>query len=273
LRIDSTRRWSSAPGFSTLKHVNRFLAITLVLLAAACAGCSTATSSAPQSTPEVHLDASLVSPVDVKLKWKSTDLRAAGHTVEWGTESNGEFVIVAFAPPEVTSFVHPDVVPEATSFYRVRPYFGPAASPIEIATGPAIENEPPNAPDGWLDPKTVASRVAVSQASIRNPAIAPAAAPTDFSAQLVQATGILLTWTDHASDEDGYMLEIKTPDTPDFKVCAVLDPNINSFGYALVPPETKVRFRLRPFYFGRPSNVVSQRTGVRPPDRKDVGEN
>jgi hypothetical protein len=58
------------------------------------------------------------------------------------------------------------------------------------------------------------------------------------------------------------MLEVKYAGDADYHVCALIDPNVTSYGYALVPPETKVTFRLRAFYYGPPSNVEHQTTKV-----------
>jgi hypothetical protein len=44
-------------------------------------------------------------------------------------------------------------------------------------------------------------------------------------------------------------------------VKAMLAPNINAFGYALIPPARKATVRVRAFYFGKSSNLEHKLTG------------
>jgi hypothetical protein len=234
-----------------------FLNLACVVFLPGLAGCSSPHPAAPE-----RLDAALLSPADVQLKWRNAP-GAAGQIVEWATTPDGPYVILAFLWPQLTSFVHADVVPETTSYYRVRPYFGSASDAVEITTGKA----PPAGTEisfdpTWNDPKIIPASGSIAKTSIRNNPPATAAAPTDLKAELIHPTGILLTWTDHADDEEGYFIEIKTAESPGFHLCAVVGPDINSFGYALVPPETRVSFRVRAFYYGKPSNVAQQTTGA-----------
>ena len=80
----------------------------------------------------------------------------------------------------------------------------------------------------------------------------------------MNATGVQFTWTDHASDEDGYLLEVRPRPNPDFTVAAVLDPDINSTGLTTLPDEKTASFRIRAFYYGTPSNTAHQTTGPEP---------
>jgi hypothetical protein len=250
-----------------MKH---FCTPTVSVLLIAMAGCSMSKPVAESKrSSTIDLSASLISPVDIKLKWNDTGSDVVGHTIEWGTESNGEYVVVAFAPSHVDSFVHSDVVPVTTCYYRVRPYFGPASAPVEITTG--MPNQQINTPDPtWAEPRILPTSGTLTRNSIRTPATIAAAAPMDLKARLVTPTGIQLTWVDQATDEEGYMVEVKMDGMPDFAICAIVDPNVNSFGIALVPPETTAWFRVRPFYYGRSSNIASQTTGLRPAGREEA---
>ena len=51
-------------------------------------------------------------------------------------------------------------------------------------------------------------------------------------------------------------------DKGDFRVCAYVEPDMNSFGWAFEPPAREGKFRLRAFRWGEPSNVVSATTGA-----------
>ncbi|WP_273935095.1 hypothetical protein [Kutzneria chonburiensis] len=71
----------------------------------------------------------------------------------------------------------------------------------------------------------------------------------------------MFTWTDNAADEEGYLLEDQPAGAADYKVVAVLDRDINSFPLITLPDENTASYRVRAFYYGPPSNVVTRRTG------------
>jgi hypothetical protein len=79
------------------------------------------------------------------------------------------------------------------------------------------------------------------------------------------ANGILFTWTDHASDEEGCLLEARTDGSPAFEPVAVLDPDVNSYGLITLPGEKKASYRVRAFAYGAHSNVIELRTGTSRP--------
>jgi hypothetical protein len=226
----------------------------------ALAGCSAAPPRAPGPGPDDRLRATLVSPTDIRLDWKDDEPAAAGRIVEFATEPDGQYTILQFLPPHQTTYTHPDLMPETTFYYRVRPYFGPASHPVEV-TLPA---GPPGGPDDedqdWAAPRTVRTGPVATQ-PIRTSSPAPAAAPTDLRTTVVHGSGISFTWTDHASDEEGYLLEVKPAGRADYQVTAVLDPDINSVGLVTLPEEKTASFRVRAFYYGAPTNIASQTTG------------
>src|SRR2546423_909679 len=86
-------------------------------------------------------------------------------------------------------------------------------------------------------------------------------APTDLTATVKDANGIQFTWTDHASDEEGYLLEVRPAASPAFTVADVLDRDINSCGLVTLPNEKHAWYRVRPFYYGAQSNVVHASIG------------
>jgi len=107
----------------------------------------------------------------------------------------------------------------------------------------------------WAKPHTVAGG-AVARQSIRSGT--GGAAPTDLKATVKDANGIQFTWTDHASDEEGYLLEVRPAASPAFTVADVLDPDVNSCGLVTLPNEKHSWYRVRPFYYGTRSNMVHQ---------------
>jgi hypothetical protein len=108
-------------------------------------------------------------------------------------------------------------------------------------------------------------RGAVSVASIRaGAAPTQAGAPTGLQATVMHANGIRFVWTDHASDEEGFLLEVNPAGQADYAVAAVLDRDINSYGLITLPGEKKATYRVRAFYYGAPSNIVHLKTGHEP---------
>src|SRR5262249_53059064 len=146
--------------------------------------------------------------------------------------------------------------------YRVRTYHGPASNPIEITLPDPPPGEDINKDNhAWAYPQTLSEGAKATKQQIRSANAADAGAPTDLKAAVMHSSGIRFTWTEHASDEEGYLLEVKPQGSSGFSVAAVLDPDINSFGLITLPDEKKASFRVRAFYYGKPSNIAHQTTG------------
>jgi hypothetical protein len=241
--------------------VNRIAAA--LALVAVVGGCSTARSAAPVTAgaPAVRLDAALTSPTDVALHWTGPESGAAGWAVEYATDPHGPFTVLQFVPPGQTTYRHPNLMPETAFFYRVRPFLGPASHQVEVVLPDGLPDD--NGDRAWAAPTTVAGATAAGR-SVRDPASTAAAAPTDLRATVMDATGVRFTWTDHANDEEGFLLEVRPDGGTDFGVAAVLDPDVNSFGYITLPTEKRAAYRVRAFYYGTASNVAQQRTGAAP---------
>ena len=245
------------------------LASSIVLFASAASGCG---RQPPEAGDGVLLVASLISPNDVGLEWKDTHKEnVAGYVVEWSPDPTGDFTILQFVPPTQTAFVHSDLRPDAPNYYRIRAFYGPSSTPIAVSLSPSLTDAAyaarySQAEDySWAIPQMISRETKVAGRSIRAASTVAVAAPTDLAASLVDSTvsGFRLTWTDRASDEEGYLVEVRPGNAPEFRVRAVVGPNIDSFGYALEPPIRKASFRVRAFYFGRPSNVETEVTGAR----------
>ena len=203
------------------------------------------------------LSARLVDPINIDLKWKDNSTAAAGYFVEYSPEANNEFIIIEALPPKTTHYRHPHLLPQTRFVYRVRPYFGPASNTAEIRTG---KEGPQQAPNPELLKESPAAETE-NQKSIRSVQTVAEAAPTDLTATLVPPAGVRLQWKNHASDADGYLLEIKPEWGSEFKVSAFLSSNATSLVTYNFPFDTKFIFRVRPFFYGQPSNLAEQTTG------------
>jgi hypothetical protein len=238
--------------------------VPALLVVAALAGCSASPPTEPAGNePPIQLTATLDSPIDITLTWTIPADDAAGRVVEFATEPGGKYTILKFVPPNQTTFTHPDLMPETSFYYRVRPFYGPASPEVDIAL-PAggFDQKAENDDHAWAYPRAVPDR-SVATRPVRA-TDAAAATPTDFRGAVVHANGIKFTWADRASDEEGYLLEVKPVGKADFRVVAVLDPNINSFGLITLPTEKAASYRVRAFYYGKSSNVVTRTTGPEP---------
>jgi hypothetical protein len=243
------------------------LALVLALVA-----CDSAPGEAPSrldgaltgAGSAIRLSAQLTGPVNVVLRWTATDTDAAGRSVEYTDQQGGQFVVLQFVAPGVSTYQHQNLMPEANFYYRVRSYFGPASSPVAVDLAPgdyddsAHENDP-----NWAAPSTRPQPSAI-RASIRGGVSVAAGAPTDLHATIRDPNGIEFTWTDHATDEDGYLLEVMPAGAADFSVATVLDPDVNTYGLVTLPTEKHAQYRVRAFYFGPSSNVVHETTGKDP---------
>ncbi|GLZ28955.1 hypothetical protein Lesp02_11450 [Lentzea sp. NBRC 105346] len=225
--------------------MTRILAVLLLFLAA----CGQEQRDLHPNDPA--LKSTLTSPTNVKLDWQPVP-GAAGQVVEYANEQNGEFVILGFVPSGQSTFTHPDLIPETNFYYRVRPYTGPASGEVEVSLPPGDEVSESDGHD-WAPPK--------ADGQGTHPLPAPEAAPSGLSAVIKHANGILFTWTDNASDEQGYLLEIKPAGATDYRIAAQLDPNVTSFGLVTLPEEKQASYRVRPYRFGEPSNLVHETTG------------
>jgi hypothetical protein len=225
--------------------------------------------SAPATDDEIGITATLVTPRDILVEWKDTKPGAAGYIVEWGTKPDDEFVPLGYFTPDQTSYKHPDLMPETPCYYRIRAINGPASPEVEIS----LPKELPEAEFktrfeavedySWAGPETVPENPPVEKKSIRDAATAADAAPTNLTLTLMPVTvsGFQMKWTDRASDELGYLIEMKPEGRPLFKVSALVEANVNKFGWTLEPPIRKAAMRVRPYYFGRASKLIHLTTG------------
>ena len=226
----------------------------------------------PAAQSSIEIAARLVSPIDIVVDWKDSKPGAAGHVLEWDVTPDGEFVPLGFFPPHVNTHKHPDLMPETNCYYRVRAFYGRASAEVEVNLPPELTDEEykrrfAQAEDySWAGPVIVPDAAPVEKKSLRDPATSDAAAPTDFKITLMPVTvsAFKLTWTDHASDEDGTMIEMKKEGSDEFEMVALVEPNVNSFGWALYPPLRKTVMRVRPYYFSEPSKLIYLKTGKDP---------
>lgn len=204
-----------------------------------------------QEQQDPVLTSELTSPTDVTLHWRP-EAGAAGQVVEYANAADGDYTILEFSPPAKNSYTHPDLIPETRFYYRVRPFTGPASPTVDITLPPG-EEVPETDGHEWAEPRKGGGGT--------HPVSSPEAAPGQVKAEVKHANGIHFTWEDRASDEEGYLIELRPAGAADYRVAAQLDPDVTSFGLITLPDEKTAIYRVRPFRFGSPSNLTHQKTG------------
>jgi hypothetical protein len=211
-------------------------------------------------TADTELKGRLVDPSNIDLMWTSGATNAGpylgGYIVEYTGDPKEDFIIIDAVAPGVAWARHPDLAPKTHFVYRIRPFFGKASAVTSIKTGKAPDAVSQGKPDPAFAPSSAAKGK-----SLRDPATINETAPSDFIARLESPRVVDLTWKDHAGDEDGFFLEASDKPDRDFKVVSYLDPNTTSFQIPLLPEEKTIYFRLLPFVYGKPSNLVGLDTG------------
>jgi hypothetical protein len=240
-----------------MKSVPRYLVLLAGLVLGF--GCSVRPSgqqSAESFAPPDHLTAALING-DVLLHWKNNSAADGGNWVEFATPGSDYTKLRAFtSDTNVTSFIHPRVAPQTTFLYHIQPFFGQATAPVGITTD--IATQATTLEEGPIAPTHVArSGEKLRQFSIRRPATFAQAAPADLTATLSSPNSVDLHWTDCSLDEDGYLVEIGPSAHGTFQVCALLAPNATSFRKTELPSRTKCFFRVRAYFYGKPSAAVS----------------
>lgn len=220
-------------------------------------GCSTenfsSTNPAAAFASPTELTATLTNGNNVILHWKNNATVDGGVWIEYTTPGYDWIQLDAFSSDEnATEFLHANLAPQTKFLYRLQPFFGRPTKTVEITTGNST-NGAASFSDGPIGPiNTISSGI---KFSIRSLKTFVKAAPTDLTATLSSPTSVDLHWHNHAADEDGYLLEISAHSSGDFAPCALLPPNATSFRKTRLPTKTKIYFRVRAFFYGKPSDV------------------
>jgi hypothetical protein len=231
----------------------RRLLLTLVLLVPA--GCAAGRDG---PAPGITLTADLVTPVDIDLRWSGPEPPPAAQIVEFATAPDGPWTIIEFLPPGRRTFRHPDLMPRTPFHYRIRPVHGPATAPLPVdLAAPSFDVRPPEDVD-WATPRTRPGSTGTG---------VPGGAPTGLRATVRGPDAVLLTWTDNASDEEGYLIESRARDAADWTVVMVVEEDITSVGVPALDTERAAQFRVRAYRYGSPSNTAHRTTGGAPDDQ------
>jgi hypothetical protein len=226
--------------------IRRALPAVVVLVLAGCG------AGRGDPAPAIELTADLSTPVDIDLRWTGEEPQTAAQTVEFATEPGGRWTIVEFLPARQRTYRHPDLIPQTPFYYRIRPVQGPATPPVEVHLAAAPFDVPAPADLNWAAPRTRPDPAARPT---------PGGAPANLTAKPATHDAVLFTWTDNATDEEGYLIEVKPQGAADWQVAMVLDANVNSAGLMALETERTSSFRVRAYHYGTPSNTAHRTTG------------
>ena len=207
-----------------------------------------------------RLTATLSGDLTIAVQWNNAVTPEGGNWLEYTTAQDDFVKLSAFTDPKTVSFVHRDLVPGTIFLYRLQPFFGRATAPVVITTGGAAVADL-SLRDGPIDPPATGTAAdSPPQVSIRAGGTFSQAAATDLTASLSSPTSVDLHWTDHANDEDGFLLEISTERDAGYEACALLPPNVTSFRKTNLAASRRYFFRVRAFFYGAASEPVSATT-------------
>ena len=192
----------------------------------------------------------------IDIQWWHATAEVEGYWLEFATPG-ADFVKLGVFWPDTTNFSHQQLAADTTYLYRLRPFLGKASEVVELST-PTAPRKQEREREGQFD-STHAAAGATPKYALRERSTRADAAPTGLSAILAAATTAELRWTDRASDEDGYLVEVAT-NGDDFAVCALLPPDVSSFRKTALPEGAMIRFRVRAFLYGAASEQASAST-------------
>jgi len=166
---------------------------------------------------------------------------------------------VYLSEQNATDWFHPAIAPASIYLYRILPFFGRPTKPVEITTGSGPATNAVALEEGPL-PETDPVARSGPKWSLRNPRTLGRAMPSGLTVTLSAPDSVDLHWIDNASDEDGYLVEVTSKPERGFEVSALLPPGTQSFRQVGLPLNIKGYFRVRAFFYGRPSATTSVTT-------------
>jgi hypothetical protein len=173
---------------------------------------NTPTPTAPNAPSE--MDAVLVSQTEIDLSWVDNASDEAGYEIERSI-NNTTWNMVGTLDLDATSFSDGNLEPQTNYCYRTRAFNDGGFSEysnVACASTPSLP-----------------------------------ASPSDLSATTVSQSQIDLTWTDNASDEDGFELERSLDGSMDWTLVATLGADVTSYSDTDLSSGTTYYYRVRAF--------------------------
>jgi predicted phage tail protein len=177
------------------------------------------TGGTPPAAP-TNLSATAVSSSQINLTWTDSDSTEQGFKIERCSGTGCfDFAQIATVGANVTGYSNTGLTASTSYSYRVRAYNAAGDS-------------------GYSNTAS-----AVTQAAPALPA-----APTSLVATAVSRSQINLTWTDNATNEDGFRIErCKGSTCTNFALIATVGANVTSYSNTGLSSNTSYRYRVRSY--------------------------
>ncbi len=171
--------------------------------------------SAPPDPPAApsNLAATAISENQIDLTWQDNSTDEGGFDIQRKT-GTGSFATIATVGADVTAYSDTGLTSDTTYTYRVQATKGSLVS-------------------GWSN-----------EASATTLPPTPPAAPSNLAATAASQVSINLSWTDNASDEDGFEVQRKTG-SGSFATVATLGANVTAYSDTGLAPGTTYDYRVR----------------------------
>lgn len=190
----------------------------------------------PPSAPS-NLSATTISNSQIDLGWQDNSGNELGFIVERKAGSGGVYAPIDTVGANATNFVSLGLTGSIQYFYRVRAYNTGGSSAYSNEANATTQVDPPGT-------------------------------PTNLTAVALTSARINLTWTDNATNELGYKIELKIGADGSFAVIDEVGPNVTSYESAGLDAEIQYFYRVRAFSpdgFSGYSNETSATTLPDPP--------
>ncbi len=174
-------------------------------------------SLAPATPPAAPsgLSATAISASQINLAWTDNSNNENGFKIERKTGAGGTYAEVGSVGAGVTSFSNTGLAASTEYFYRVFAHNGSGNSTYSNEANATTQNPP-----------------------------TPPAAPTSLSATAISNSQINLTWTDNASNEDGFKIERKTGAGGTYAEVGSVGANVTSFSNTGLAASTEYFYRV-----------------------------
>ena len=188
----------------------------------------------PPAAPS-NLSATTISNSQIDLGWQDNSTNELGFMIERKAGAGGTFAVIDTVDPNVTNFVSLGLTGSIQYFYRVRAYNTGGASAYSNEANATTMVDPPGT-------------------------------PTNLTATVVNSDQINLAWTENATNELGYKIELKTGTSGTFTEIDEVGPNVTTYQSTGLDANIHYFYRVRAFSptgFSGYSNVAD---GITLPD-------
>ncbi len=192
------------------------------------------TLSNPPNAPTV-LAATAVSNTRIDLAWQDNAGNELGFIIERKTGASGTFAVIDTVGANVKIYASLGLAASTEYFYQVRAYNAGGNSAYSNAANATTQSDPP-------------------------------AAPGNLAATAVSNSQINLTWTDNASNETGFKIELKIGPAGTYAEIATTGANVTSYSSTGLEVNTQYFYRVRAFNLTGNSSYSNEANATTLPD-------